>query len=87
MPTDVTSLHHVRVALARHDRANDGHAGQACDVGDDMIQLQVHLHHRLLHVLDMRRRIVQRPLSLPQIGAQSGYFGVSSGYVFMPHEA
>jgi hypothetical protein len=32
MPTDVTSLHHVRVALARHDRANDGHAGQACDV-------------------------------------------------------
>jgi hypothetical protein len=37
MPTDVTSLHHVRVALARHDRANDGHAGQACDVGDDMI--------------------------------------------------
>ena len=66
----------VWVALARHDRADDGHAGHASDVGDDMMQLQVHLHQRLLHVLDMRRRIVQQPLPLPEIGAQPRYFGL-----------
>ena len=41
-----------------------------------MMQLQVHLHQRLLHVLDMRRRVIQQPLPLPQIGAQPGDFGL-----------
>ena len=52
------------------------HAGHAGDVGDDMMQLQVHLHQRLLHVLNMRRRIIQQPLPLPEVGAQPGDFGL-----------
>ena len=40
------------------------------------MQLQVHLRQRLLHVLNMRRRVVQQPLPLPQIGAQPGHFGL-----------
>ena len=42
----------------------------------DMMQLQVHLHQRLLHVLDMRRRVIQQSLPLPQIGAQPSHFGL-----------
>jgi len=35
-----------------------------------MVELQVHLGQRLLHVLDVSSRIVQKPLALSQIGAQ-----------------
>ena len=34
-----------------------------------MVQLEIHLCQRLLHVLDVRRRVIQQPLSLPEIGA------------------
>ena len=42
-----------RFAFTGDDRADDLHAGSAGDVLHDMMQLQVHLHQRLLHVLDM----------------------------------
>lgn len=32
-----------------------------------MVQLQVHLRRRLLHVLDMRGRVIQQPFTLAQI--------------------
>jgi hypothetical protein len=60
-------------ALARHDCPND--AGYAGNVGHDMMQLQVHLHQRLLHMLDMRRCVVQQPLPMTEIGAQCCHFG------------
>ena len=41
----------IRIALTRHDRPDDGHASYAGDIGHDMVQLKVHLHQRLLHVL------------------------------------
>ena len=61
---------HVRIALAVHDRADDAHPGHAGDVRDDVMELQVHLRQRLLHVLDVRRRVIQQPLALTQIGPQ-----------------
>jgi len=47
------------IAFAPHDCPNDRHAGDAGNVGDDMMQLQVHLRQRLLHVLNVRRRVIQ----------------------------
>jgi hypothetical protein len=35
-----------------------------------MMQLDVHLHQRLLHVLDVRGGIVEQPLALSQVCAQ-----------------
>ena len=35
------------------------------------MELQVHLRQGLLHVLDVGGRIVDQPLTLAQIGAQS----------------
>jgi len=59
-----------RVALTRQDGADDAHAGGASDVGDDVVQLQVHLHQRLLHVLDMGGRVVKQAFPLAKIIAQ-----------------
>ena len=55
---------HGRVVLSGDDCADNRHAGHAGDVGYDMMQLQVHLHQSLLHVLDMRRCVIQQPLPL-----------------------
>ena len=62
---------HVRVALAGHDGADDAHPGRARDVRDDVMELQVHLRQRLLHVLDVGGGVVQQPLALAQIGPQT----------------
>ena len=59
----------IGITLARHDRPDDVHASHAGDIGYDMMQLEVHLHQRLLHVLNMRRRVVQQTLPLPEVGA------------------
>ena len=70
---------HGRVSLAGHDGADDAQAGRAGDVGDDVVQLQVHLRQRLLHVLDVRRGVVQQALALAQVGAQRGDLGLRAG--------
>ncbi len=44
-----------------------GHAG---DVRYHVLQLQIHLRQRFLHVLDVGRRVVQQPLPLAQVGPQ-----------------
>ena len=66
----------VRIPFPCHDGANDPHAGRTSDIRDDMMQLQVHLHQRLLHVLDMGRCIFDQPLPLAQIGAEGGDLGL-----------
>ena len=63
---------HLGVALAGNDRVNDPQAGRACDVGDDVVQLQVHLGQRLLYMLDMRGRVLEQALALAHVGAQFG---------------
>jgi hypothetical protein len=49
---------HRGISLAAADRADDAKAGEARDVADNVMQLNIHLHQRLLHVLDVRRRIL-----------------------------
>jgi hypothetical protein len=39
--------------LAGKDRADNPQASRARDVGDDVVELKVHLRQRLLHMLDM----------------------------------
>src|SRR4029077_14210285 len=40
------------------------------NIGDDVRKLHVHFRQRLLHVLDMRRAILQQTLTLTQVGTQ-----------------
>lgn len=48
-----------------HNGPDDPHACDTGDVGDDMMELHIHLHQRLLHVLDMGGGIFDQPLTLP----------------------
>jgi hypothetical protein len=48
------------------DGANDPHAGNAGDIGDDMMQLHIHLHERLLHVLNVRGCVIDDALSVTE---------------------
>lgn len=43
----------LRIALAGKDRAYDTQAGRAGDVGDNVVQLKIHLRQGLLHMLDV----------------------------------
>ena len=52
------------VTDAVQDSANVAHASFSGNVGDNMMQLQIHLQLRLLHVLDVRSGIVEETLTL-----------------------
>src|SRR5262249_23768286 len=45
-------------------------AGQACDVRSDMMQLHMHLHQGLLHMLDMWRGIPHQHIALTHIASE-----------------
>jgi hypothetical protein len=38
-----------------------------------MVELDVHLHQRLLHSLDVRRRLIDEALPVPKKGTQPDY--------------
>jgi len=65
----------VGVGLPGNDLPQDPHAGDAGDVRDDVVQLQIHLHQRLLHVLHVRRRVLDQPLAMPQVGTERDDLG------------
>ena len=67
-----------RISFTRNHGADDTHPGLARDVGHHVMELNVHLHQRLLHVLDVRRPVVQQALALAQIGAQCGQLALGS---------
>jgi len=69
---------HRWVALPGHDGADDGHAGRPCDVRHHVMELQVHLRQGVLHVLDVRARIVQQPFALAQVALQDGNLTLSA---------
>ena len=48
------------------------HPGHAGDVRNDVMEVQVHLGQRLLHVLNVGGRVIEQPLTLAQVCAQSG---------------
>ena len=58
------------VAFPLQDGVDDRHASQPRDVVDDFGQFDIHLLHRLLHVLDMTGGVPHLHLSLPPVGAQ-----------------
>ena len=60
---------HFGIMFAGEDCADDPQSGCACDIGDDMVELEVHLGQRLLHVLNMRGRILEQTLALTYVGA------------------
>jgi hypothetical protein len=53
------------IALALQNRADDGHAADAADVGQHAGKLYVHLDQRLLNTLDGAARIRHQIASLP----------------------
>lgn len=57
----------LRISLAGNDGANDRHSCSAGDVCHHVMELQVHLRERLLHVLDVRGGIVQQSFALTQV--------------------
>ena len=57
--------------IAGHDRANNAHARNTSNVSDDVMKLDVHLHQRLLHMLNVGRRVFDQPLAMAQVRAQS----------------
>ena len=63
---------HRGIAFAGEDRTDDPHPGRPGDVGDDVVNLQVHLRQSLLYVLDMGRRILEQTLALTDIRSQLG---------------
>ena len=44
---------HLRVALAGKDRANDAQPSRARDVGNNVVELKIHLSQCFLHMLDV----------------------------------
>jgi len=50
---------HLGATLAAEYCADDPQTSCAGDVGDDVVELKVHLCQRLLHVLDMGSRILE----------------------------
>jgi len=71
----------LRVALASKDRADDAQAGGASDVSDDVVELKIHFRQGLLHMLDVRSRVLQQTLALTHVGSQLGNlpFGPKAG--------
>jgi hypothetical protein len=71
-----TNVAHFRQRAGRAFPSNNGpddpHARNARDVGNDVMKLHVHLHQRLLHVLDMGRGIFDQTLALPEVSEQTG---------------
>ena len=68
LATAVTVLgKNVRIVYPLDDRADDAHPGEPGDVAYDVVQLDVHLHERLLHVLDVRRPVVDQAFAVTQV--------------------
>ena len=59
------------VPFAVHDGLDNVHPGLAGDVADDVLELDVHLGQRLLHVLDMVGSVLHQHGPMPQVAAQT----------------
>ena len=59
----------VGIAHAGENVAHDPLAGDAGEIGDHGVELEVHLHERLLHALDVGGGAVHQGLAVAQIGS------------------
>jgi hypothetical protein len=64
----------IRVSLSRQDSLDNGKSGLSRDVADDVMQLQVHLIQRLLHVVDVGRRHLHQAFAVPEQGSYRADF-------------
>ena len=71
-PIIAQARQHLGVTLAGEYCADDPQTSRAGDVGDDVVELKVHLCQRLLHVLDMGGRILEQTLALTHVCTQLG---------------
>ena len=53
------------VAASRDDIAEDPQAGHPGDIADDERQLEIHLHERFLHALDVSAGALDERLPVP----------------------
>jgi hypothetical protein len=66
------SREYLRITCPVKNRTDDAHADLAGDVGDDVLQLHIHLRQCPPHLLDMGGCVIEQTLALAQVGAQSG---------------
>ena len=66
------------IAFARDDGFEDGHAGHARDVTDDLGEFEVHLLQGLVHVLNMVGGIGEQHLAVAQVAAQHAHLIVGT---------
>ena len=66
------------VPFTSHDGYDDLHTGLPGDVADNVLELDVHLRQRLVHVLDMMSCILHKHRPLTQVTPQAPYLRVGS---------
>ena len=54
----------LRVADTFNDGPDNLHPRDACDITDNVVELDVHLHQRLLHVLNVRGSVLRRAVAV-----------------------
>jgi hypothetical protein len=57
---------HGRIALSRQDGIDNRQSGLTHDVADNVMQLQIHLVQRLLHMVDVSRGHLHEAFPVPQ---------------------
>jgi hypothetical protein len=60
----------LNISFARQDRLHDSHPRLARNVRHYVVQSQIHLLERLLHMLDVRRRALDQHLPLSDLTPQ-----------------
>jgi hypothetical protein len=60
---------HMGIPFTLQNRIDDRQAGQAGNIADDVMNLQVHLVQCFLHVLDVTTRHLNQVLAVTQHGA------------------
>jgi hypothetical protein len=65
-----------RIALSVHDGLDDGHAAQPSDVGEHVVDLQIHLGERFVHVLDVDRGAFDQAGAMAAQGADGADLAV-----------
>ena len=58
--------HRMHIPTAFEDRIHDCQSGRSGDIADDVVQLQIHLIQRLLHVLNVASRHIDEAGAVSQ---------------------
>ncbi len=69
---------HLWVTLSGDDGADDLHSGLAGDVGEDVVELEVHLGEGLLHMEDVGCAVLDELGAVAQEGAQGAHLGIGA---------